>query len=199
MTWRATSSEPSHPILVRSITSRPIALKKGMQRRMLLAPTTHTVVRVSLAGSFAVRVLTGDSPGLQSSISVELRTIRSARMSSSGALPSSGVLLTRRGLVSTKRKVVRAAFFEREEGIAIALKAGAETSPVVGSAASLCASPAQQSKSPSVPELYTLANQQASMAKSEAREGGQSTLGIGVSGQIRIPGNFEPSLVMQVI
>ena len=84
-------------------------------------------------------------------------------------------------------EVVRAAFFEREEGIAIALKVGAETSPVVGSAASLCASPAQQSKSPSVPELYILANQQASMAKSEAREGGSLHWGLASADRFEYP------------
>ena len=106
------------------------------------------------------------------------------------ALASRGTSPVQPELVKAKRKGASCALGARETGKAIVLYAVVESSSAGCCAAKAIASFNQQSCNPKEPKLYILANQHASIERSDASAAGQSSHRRGIRGQTQIPGNL---------
>ena len=157
---------------------------------MLLAPIITTVHVGSLPHCLFSDILTGEAPGLQSTIRWLLRAVSRARSSSVVALASRGTSPVQPELVKAKREGTSCVLGARETGKAVVLYAVVASSSAGCCAAKAIASFAQQSCNPKEPELYILANQHASIERSDASAAGQSSRGRGISEHTRIPVNL---------
>ena len=104
------------PTLVMSTVLCPRALKIGMHLRKLLAPTRTTVSVCSSVRCKGAGILTGEAPGLQAIMRLELRAVSRARTSSSVAFPSRGISSAQREPDRTYREGASRALGESETG-----------------------------------------------------------------------------------